>query len=291
MPAAPASPTPPASARLDSIDTLRGLVMVLMALDHARDFFHFGATHGIDPLDLDRTTPAIFFTRWITHFCAPTFVFLAGTGAFLSGARGKSKRELSWFLLTRGAWLVVLEWTFVQWAGWKFAFDLNRHLALVIWAIGWSMIALAALIHLPTWAVATFGLAMIASHNAFDAIEPSALGAFGPVWKILHAGGEVSLGHGQKIFAGYPLIPWIGVMAAGYGFGAWLQLDADTRRGRLWRLGAALVAGFVALRFSNLYGDAKHWSGQDSAMKTIFSFLDCKKYPPSLCYLLIGLFT
>ena len=280
---------PTTGARLDSIDTLRGFVMVLMALDHARDFFHFGATQGIDPLDLSSTTAPIFLTRWITHSCAPTFVFLAGTGAFLSGTRGKSPRELSWFLLTRGLWLVVLEVTYVQWAGWTFAMDLHVHFAWVIWAIGWSMIVLAALVHLPVWAIGSFGLAMIATHNAFDGVKSAALGAWAPVWQVLHEGGQLDLGHGHKLAAAYPLIPWIGVMAAGYAFGQLLVQDAATRRRRLLRIGFALTAGFVALRLSNLYGEAKPWAAQSDALKTVGSILDCTKYPPSLCYLLMTL--
>ena len=140
------------SSRLDSVDLLRGLVMVLMALDHTRDFFHTGAFQGIDPLDLSKTTVPLFFTRWITHFCAPVFVFLAGTGAFLSTTRSKSKRDLSWFLLTRGLWLVLLELTWIRWAGWNFGINLHEHWGIVIWAIGWSMVVLAALVHLPNWA-------------------------------------------------------------------------------------------------------------------------------------------
>ncbi|MEY2879018.1 MAG: hypothetical protein RLZZ15_1398 [Verrucomicrobiota bacterium] len=263
--------------------------MVLMALDHARDFFHFGAIHGFNPLDLATTTPALFLARWITHFCAPTFVFLAGAGAFLSGARGKSPAALSRFLLTRGVWLIVLEWTFVQWAGWTWAVDLHRHFALVIWAIGWSMIALAALVRLPTWAVATCGMAMIFLHNVLDGVRAERLGAWGPWWKILHAGGEVPLGGGHVIGAGYPLVPWVGVMAAGYGFGALLTRPDDERRRWLARLGLAACGAFLALRFSNLYGDAHPWAVQASPWQTAGAFLDCVKYPPSLCYLLMTL--
>jgi uncharacterized membrane protein len=289
----PADSTPtaslPAAPRLDSLDALRGLVMVLMALDHTRDFFHFSATHGLDPLDLRTTTPALFLTRWITHYCAPTFMFLAGAGAFLGSTRGKSKRTLSWFLLTRGTWLIVLEWTYVQWCGWTFALNWHLHFAWVLWALGWSMIALAALVHLPVRIVAGFGLVMIVTHNAFDGVKASALGAFGPLWQILHEGGEVALGGGHVIDAGYPLIPWIGVMAAGYGFGTWMLLAPEVRRRRLWCTGAVLVTAFAVLRVSNLYGDAHHWSVQSTALKTGLSMLDCVKYPPSLCYLLMTL--
>ncbi len=281
-------PAPPA-ARLDSIDALRGLVMVLMALDHTRDFFHFGATQGYDPLDYHHTTPALFFTRWITHFCAPTFIFLAGLGAFLSGARGKSRRELSWFLLTRGLWLVLLEITFVQWAGWSFALEWQIHYANVIWAIGWSMVALAALVHLPIRAVGAIGLVMIASHNVFDRVTPDSLGALAPLWRILHEGGRVELGGGHVIATGYPLVPWIGVMAAGYAFGPLLLHPTRTRHTFLLRLGFGLIAAFVVLRASNLYGDTRPWTGQSKPLQTLYAFLDCRKYPPSLCYLLMTL--
>lgn len=267
VPAAPTTPAPTPSPRLDSIDALRGLVMVLMALDHARDFFHAGAMHGLDPLDLKTTTPALFLTRWLTHYCAPTFMFLAGTGAFLSSSRGKSKRTLSWFLFTRGVWLIFLEWTF--------AFDWHVHFALVLWALGCSMIVLAALVRLPTNVVAFFGLTLITLHNACDGIKAASLGAFAPLWTVLHEGGQVGLGGGHTLLAAYPLIPWIGVMAAGYGFGAWLQRDPLTRPRRLWQLGAARTGAFVVLRFFNLYGNPRPWSAQPTALHTLFSFLDC----------------
>lgn len=289
---APAPPSPGAAplARLDSVDALRGLVMVLMALDHARDFFHFGATHGHDPLNLAHTTPALFFTRWITHYCAPTFIFLAGLGAFLSGTRGKSRGELSRFLVTRGLWLVFLEVTYVQWLGWTFAFNLHTHFALVIWAIGWSMIALAALVHLPVGTVTAIGLILIVGHNAFDGIKSASLGAWAPLWQILHEGGAVSIGKtGHTLAAGYPLVPWMGVMAVGYGLGPVLLRPALPRRTLLLRLGLALTAAFVVLRFTNLYGNPRPWSAQPDALPTLYSFLNCHKYPPSLCYLLMTL--
>jgi uncharacterized membrane protein len=262
--------------------------MVLMALDHTRDFFHAGALQGVDPLDLTHTTPAVFFTRWITHYCAPTFILLAGLGSFLSTGRGKSPRALSWFLLTRGLWLIALEWTFVQWAGWNFAFDLRHHNGAVLWAIGWSMVSLAALIHLPVRLVTAFGVILILGHNALDGIRAAQLGAWGPLWQVLHDGGPVKFA-GHVLYAAYPLVPWIGVMAAGYGLGAWLQAAPEKRRGRLIALGATLTIGFVLLRFSNVYGNPRPWSAQATPWQTVAAFLDCKKYPPSLCYLLMTL--
>src|SRR5882762_4730402 len=192
---------PPAASRLDSVDLLRGLVMVLMALDHTRDFFHVGAIQGLDPLDLTKTTVPLYFTRWITHFCAPVFVFLAGTGAFLSTTRGKTKPELSWFLLTRGLWLVLLELTWVRCFGWLFNVDYHFAMGIVIWAIGWSMVALAGLVFLPLRWVVTVGVVMIAGHNLFDYVKPEDLGSFSWMWKILHSGGEIELGGGFRFGA------------------------------------------------------------------------------------------
>ena len=284
---APPITSAPVAARLESIDLLRGLVMVLMALDHTRDFFHNGVYH-FEPLDLSRTTPAIFLTRWITHFCAPVFVFLAGTSAYLSRTRGKSKRQLSWFLFSRGVWLIVLEVTWVKCFGWTFAFDFSSVSLIVIWALGCSMIVLAGLIHLPTWAVAAFGLALIFGHNNFDGVKPEDLGGLGPLWRILHAGGEFEPVRGFHVIAGYPLVPWIGVMAVGYAMGQ-LMTQASERRRVLVILGASAVLLFVFLRLTRVYGEPNQWSRQSNPLLTLLSILDCRKYPPSLCYLLMTL--
>jgi len=277
------------SSRLDSVDLLRGFVMVLMALDHTRDFFHNGVYQGFDPLDLSKTTIPLYFTRWITHLCAPVFIFLAGTGAFLSTTRGKSKRDLSWFLFTRGLWLVLLELTWIRWAGWAFAINLHEHWGIVIWAIGWSMVVLAALVHLPNWAITTFGLVIIVGHNALDPLRPSDFGSFAWLWRILHEGGSFEVASGVRLGAGYPLLPWIGVMAAGYGFGTILLREPAARQRWLFRVGLNMVVVFFLLRFSNLYGDAKLWKSQPTGVLTLLSMLDCTKYPPSLCYLLMTL--
>jgi uncharacterized membrane protein len=262
------------------------MVMVLMALDHTRGFFsnvHFY------PLDLDQTNIPLFLTRWITHFCAPVFVFLAGTGAFLSTTRGKTKSELSWFLLTRGFWLVLLEVTVIRCLGWNFHFDFHSVGVAVIWAIGWSMIVLAALVHLPVWAIATFGVTMIVAHNAFDWVRPENLKEWSGVWRILHAGGEFEYASGHKLGVGYPLIPWIGVMAAGYALGPILMREPALRRRWLLTAGIGMTALFILIRGSNLYGDPHPWSQQKNAVFTVFSFIHCQKYPPSLCYLLMTL--
>jgi uncharacterized membrane protein len=275
----------PAVPRLDSVDMVRGVVMVLMALDHARDFFTIAR---FDPLDLSRTWPALFLTRWITHFCAPVFVFLAGTGAYLGAVRGKSRRELSWFLFTRGLWLVVLELTVVHF-GWTFQLHYGFLFLQVIWAIGVSMIVLAALVHLPTWAVTAFGVVLIAAHDLLDGVKPEAFGSLGWLWTVLHVQAPVRMPGGFEVFIAYPVLPWIGVLAAGYGFGALYRMDGARRRTTLRVLGAGMIGLFVALRFSNVYGDPVPWTPQRSGILTVLSFVNTQKYPPSLLFLLMTL--
>lgn len=281
--------TPPGTLpRLDSLDLLRGMIMILMALDHVRDFFSHDALF-FEPTDLTKTDGALFLTRWITHFCAPIFFFLAGTGAFLSQARGKSKRDLAWFLITRGLWLVFLELTVVRCLGWMFNFNYHVWLALVIWALGWSMVVLAGLIFLPRWAILAVAIAMIGGHNLLDSIRPETFGGFAWLWKILHVPGDVAVASGIKLEVGYPLIPWIGVMAAGYLFGELVRSQRPVRRKQILSLGIALTVAFVVLRAINIYGDPQTWSAQSSVLFTLFSFLNCEKYPPSLLYLLMTL--
>ena len=285
-PAARPLPARPGPARLDSIDLLRGVVMILMALDHVRDFF--SDRLFLDPADLKTTTPAVFLTRWVTHFCAPTFVFLAGAAAFLSGARGRPGAALSWFLFTRGLWLAFLEVT-VNRALWMFNYDLHHHGAGVFWAIGWSMVVLSALVYLPTPAVTLFGVAMVALHNVLDGLTADQVRLPGWLWVILHSPGDAPVAGGFTFGTGYCLVPWAGVMAAGYGFGALLRADRAVRRRRLFRLGAALTLCFIILRATNVYGDPQPWVRQPSALWTSLSFLNCTKYPPSLLYLLMTL--
>lgn len=259
--------------------------MVLMALDHVRDFF---SNVIIDPVDLEKTWPALFLTRWITHYCAPTFLFLAGTGAFFAGTR-RTKPELCRFLWTRGLWLVFLELTWVRF-GWRWELRLDEfNGGSVIWAIGWSMVCLSALIFLPVKFVGGFGVAMIVLHNAFDRVAPESFGGLSWLWRVLHAGGMFKVPWGGEFSAGYPLIPWIGVMAAGYAFGTIFAWEAGKRRRFLMLSGMGLVMGFVLLRATNLYGDASPWSRQKDFAFTIFSFLNCTKYPPSLMYLMMTL--
>jgi uncharacterized membrane protein len=276
--------------RLDSVDLLRGLVIVIMALDHARDFF---TPLQIDPTgstDLSQAAASLFFTRWITHFCAPVFVFLAGTSAFLYQARGRSRAEVSRFLLTRGIWLVVLELTVVRWA-WDFNFNYTTEMLFVqvIWVIGVSMIVLAGLIYLPLRAVAAVGIAMILGHNLLDGITPQSLGDWGPLWTILHVQAAIPLGGGQVFVVVYPMIPWIGVMAAGYAFGTLLLRPEQERRRRLLLLGVGLTLAFLVIRAVNVYGDPAPWTVREAAGRTVLSFLNTTKYPPSLQFLLMTL--
>ena len=285
--------------RIDSIDLLRGLVMVVMMLDHTRDFMH-SAAFQFDPTDLTRTNVALFFTRWITHYCAPVFVFLAGTGAYLQFARGKSKRDLSRFLITRGLWLIVLEFTLVR-LGATFSLD-YRFLGMmqVIWVIGVSMIVLAGLIHLPLRVVAVFAVAMIALHNLLDRVHVqgwqgpgTAVPSYGTkLFIILHQPFEpfpIVGWPSPVVFVLYPLVPWLGVMAAGYAFGVIYQWDAARRRHLLLRLGGATTLLYIIVRAINLYGDPSPWSQQSTMLFTVLSFLNTTKYPPSLLFLLMTL--
>jgi uncharacterized membrane protein len=271
--------------RLESVDLLRGWIMIIMALDHVRDFFHSDALH-FNPTDPTQTYPALFFTRWITHFCAPLFFFLAGTGAFLSLGRGRKKKDLAYFLVTRGLWLVFLELTLVSF-GWTFRIDPHNMAGQVIWALGWAMVALAALIYLPVQGVTAFALVMICGHNLLDGIKPEAFGSFAWFWMILHVQDGFRVGPDSSFFVVYPLIPWIGVMAAGYAFGSILGKERPARRRSVLWLGIAVTVSFVILRAANIYGDPHPWSVQKNGLYTLMSFLNCAKYPPSLLYLLM----
>jgi uncharacterized membrane protein len=270
-------------ARLKSIDLLRGLVMVVMALDHTRDFFAAGGPNPRDVAD-----PALFLTRWVTHFCAPTFILLAGISAFLYGRRLRHAGELSRYLATRGLWLVLIEFTVVGFA-WRFSFHFNHFVAQVIFAIGASMIVLAGLVQLPRWAIATLGLVMIAGHNLFDGVKAAQFGAAAPLWDFLHQPAHLQLAPGVDLVVLYPLIPWIGVMAAGYALGPVFTREGAARVRTLFALGVALTAGFILLRATNLYGDPAPWAVQTGPLATVLSFLNCEKYPPSLLYLMMTL--
>ena len=257
--------------------------MVLMALDHTRDFF---ASGGPNPRDL--ADPALFLTRWVTHFCAPIFIFLAGVSAYLYGRRSRSVGEVSWLLLTRGLWLVLIEFTVMRFC-WTFSFHIHFFVLQVIWVIGASMIVLAGLVHLPRWVIATIGLAMIAGHNLLDHIRDEDLGSVAWLWKLLHQPGPIEIGPQITLFVLYTVVPWSGVMAAGYALGPVFGLEPTRRRSFLLTAGIAVTAAFVVLRATNLYGDPTAWSMQSSFFGTLLSFINCEKYPPSLLFLMMTL--
>jgi uncharacterized membrane protein len=273
--------------RIQSVDALRGLVMIIMALDHVRDFVNAQA-RLFQPEDLARTTAALFFTRWITHFCAPVFMFTAGLGAFFWMSRGRTKAELSRFLWTRGLWLVVLELTVL-----RLAMNLDPFSGLVLlsilWALGWCMVALGFLARLPLRVLAVISVASIALHNLFDGVQAARFGGAAWVWNIVHQQGIFRAGSLFALVA-YPLVPWIFVMSAGYCFGAVFLLEPPRRRQWMARAGLALTLAFLAIRWLNIYGDPAPWASQPSgAVMTVVSFLRCTKYPPSLDFLLMTL--
>jgi len=267
------------AGRVAAIDVLRGLVVVLMAIDHVRVF---SAVPAGGP------SPGVFFTRWITHFVAPVFVFLAGTAAYLYGRKVGDKGTLAKFLATRGLLLVLLELTVIR-ISWTFNLDYGTYmLAGVIWVIGWSMVALAALAFLPTKAVAGFGLVMIFGHNLIPWVETDNW-----LLKLLYYGGDIKLGAnggGPSLVILYTLIPWVGVMAAGYAFGAVYEMDPARRQRLVFKLGAAAVALFVVLRVVSVYGDPSTWIPNPvDTWATVRTFLSTAKYPASLQFLLMTL--
>lgn len=278
---------PTSRTRVQSLDILRGAVMIIMALDHVRDFFHEQAFLD-DPLNMASTTPALFFTRWITHFCAPVFVFLAGTSAFLSGQRRTSK-DLSRFLITRGLWLVLVEMVIITFG---LTFDPLYHIIVlqVIWAIGMSMIILGILVRFPFVVVLAFGLIVVFLHNLLDYPEAERGGQVGTLWNILHISRFfiVPLGDSRALLFVYAFLPWAGLMALGYCFGAFYKngFSAAKRKKILLYLGFGIIILFVILRFINEYGNPSQWSTQPrGTLYSILSFLNANKYPPSLMYL------
>jgi uncharacterized membrane protein len=239
-------------------------------------------------IDVVKAGAPLFLTRWITHFCAPVFVLLAGTAAFFQAARGKTPQDLSKFLLTRGLWLVFLELTVIR-LGWLFDVSYAFAFLQVIWAIGWSMVVLAALVRLPVRVVGGIGIAMIALHNLLDGISADQLGRWGSLWAILHESKLLQIAPGHAVFIVYPLVPWIGVMAAGYALGAFVDVDAAVRKRRLLQIGTACTVGFVLVRGLNVYGDPSPRVVYGDLLPTVLSFLNCNKYPPSLSFLLMTL--
>lgn len=309
--------------RIYSVDFLRGVVMMIMLLDHTRDFVHHNGMMS-DPTDPMTTSVPLFFTRWITHFCAPVFVFLSGVSIYLQRMNGKSKRELSWFLFTRGVWLVILEFTVIRFLV-NFNVDYGSFIGMaqVIWVIGVSMIVMAALIYLPVAIVGAFGVTLIVFHNLLDVyrlppdiVFGGATNSMQKLWIVLHQQGLIQIG-GSVLFVAYPLIPWVGVMAAGYALGTIYGWESERRRRFLIGLGLAATICFVAIRLTNVYGDPGTWTmrtafvekveaaratGADNAPPaepreprltepafSILSVLNTQKYPPSLLYLLMTL--
>ena len=282
----------PRGKRIKSIDMLRGLVMIIMALDHVRDYFHYDAFY-FDPTDLGQTNTALFITRFVTHFCAPVFVFLAGTSAFFVGQR-KTKKFLSAWLLKRGLWLIFAEMTLIKLA-WTFNLDYSAIIFQVIWVLGLGMLFLAFFIHLPKKLGIVLCLLVIFGHNLLDVYNPAdpftpSTGFGQGFWRFLHVFGLVPMGSTMTLVA-YPAIPWIFVMPLGYYFGDLYKADvpAAYRIKKLWVIGLTTTVLFIVLRFSNLYGDPFHWSAQEDFSFTILSFLNVMKYPPSLLFLLVTL--
>lgn len=273
----------PHGVRLPAIDRMRGLVILLMALDHVRDFFSADALH-FDPTDLARTYPALFLTRFVTHYCAPTFVLLAGASAFLHGTKLDGRWALARFLLTRGVWLILLDIVVVSpiWGLELGSFDLGT-----LWAIGFSMIVLAGLLWLPPRGVLLVGALILLGHNLLDHVQASEFGNWGPLWNILHEPGALPFGLRGEV--SYPVLPWIGIMALGYGLGYVFLEPAAQRQRQLKLLGIASIALFLLLRGTNLYGDPRPWNAQGDGVMTALSVLNVTKYPPSLLYALVTL--
>jgi len=268
--------------RFEALDVLRGLTMVIMALDHSRDFLALGYVFS-KPLDIELTTFSVFITRWITHFAAPTFMFLAGIGLYFASRR-RTKDELAFLAFSRGLWLIFLELTLVGFF-WTFSPDFFTHPKVaVLFAIGVSMIAMAGLVYLPKYMIAIIAFALIFGHNAFDGVHAEDLGQFSWVWHLLHEPGMIHL-FGLDIRVIYPFIPWIGVMAAGYLFGPVVSFEKERRKKIFLKLGLSLLVLGTLLRVSNLYGDANQFEIYNTLSMTVMSFLNVVKYPPSLIYL------
>lgn len=276
--------------RIQSIDILRGAIMLIMAIDHTRDYFHIAGSVN-DPTNLATTTPILFFTRWITHFCAPTFVFLSGVSAYLAGTR-RTKGELSGFLIKRGLWLVLVEVVFIT-----FALTLNPFFNVfglqVIWAIGLSMILLGLMVRLPLRVIGAIGIIIIVGHDMLTNIKLPPNSAEDVLMKIFFTarGTVLALDKSHFIFALYAVIPWTGVMLLGYAFGSLYQTryKPENRKTMLLIFSGVMFFVFLALRFINVYGDPAPWSAQKTGVFTFLSFINVSKYPPSLEYCLLTL--
>jgi uncharacterized membrane protein len=276
-----------AGKRIQSIDLLRGVVILLMALDHVRMYFGYG-TWNAEPTNLAATTPQLFLTRWITHFCAPVFVFLSGTSAYLFAIKKSNTKETSRFLLTRGLWLIVSELVIVNFA-WTFDKSYSFRILQVIWAIGISMIALSVLVYLPNKFILGVGIIIVFAHNLLDGINVNGNSFIDLLWYTLLQPKFLILDSGNIINFVYPVLPWIGLMALGYVTGAFYTLDYDPIKRRQWLLwiGTSATILFIFLRGFNLYGETKSWSDQSSSIYSVLSILNTSKYPPSLQFLLM----
>ncbi len=275
-------------SRIQSIDLLRGLVMVIMALDHCRDFLHFDSVNGADPLDFKTTSTGLFLTRWITHYCAPIFVFLAGTSIYFVSKR-RSLKAVSGFLITRGLWLIVLEVTIIYY-GWVGNLNFAFVGLFVIWALGCGMLFMAGLVHLPKNILLVLGILLVFGHNLLDRFDGQVTEtAGGFLWSVFHVPHVFSIDSAHNLFIGYPLLPWIGIMILGYVFGQLYnaEISFEKRRKTLIQLGLGSIGLFILLRSGNFYGDAHHWQTQSTGIFSLLSFVDTTKYPPSLLYALM----
>jgi uncharacterized membrane protein len=273
-----------ARLRLDAVDFVRGLVMILMVLDHTRDFAHRGGMFA-DPLDPATTTPILYLTRWITHLCAPTFVLLAGLGVGLRRIRGATSADNAWFLFTRGLWLIAMELVVMR---------------VLIWAIGVSMVLLSAIVRLPLAAIGTNGAVIVLGHNLLDGIRvpfwfpgtpepPPTLG--GILWMLVHQSGFYPLGgpHGPVVFDRYPVLPWFGLLCVGYVLAEAYRWESARRVRFLATSAVVMLGAFLVLRTFNIYGNPSHWAPQPTAMQSAMAFMNVEKYPPSLAYVLVTL--
>ncbi len=271
--------------RITSIDMMRGIVMIIMALDHTREFFHVDAQLA-NPTDLSQTTTILFFTRWITHFCAPTFVFLSGLSAGLSLKR-KTKKELSWFLFTRGFWLVIIEVVVM-----RFGFTFNLYYDViffeVIYTLGASMMVLSLLVYLPQKIVLGIGLVLIFGHDALNSIQLTPQDSGYTLWTLLQRPGFVGFDETHGAFVSYPLIPWLGIMLAGFGVAKLYTNYTTERRENILRYsGLTAIALFIIIRFTNVLAPLDAWSVQENAWFTFLSFINCTKYPVTLLFTLM----
>jgi uncharacterized membrane protein len=273
--------------RIESIDFLRGLVIILMALDHVRMYFGYGTWYA-EPTNLGTTTPLLFLTRWITHFCAPVFVFLAGTSAFLYGEQRVNVKETARYLFTRGIWLILAELVIVNFA-WTFDLTYSLRILQVIWAIGIGMLALSALVFLPQVWILVIGLILVFGHNLLDHVSVQGSSAQDLIWYVLHQPKAVFIDSNHVINFVYPVLPWIGLMAVGYVSGTLYGKDFPVGQRKRWLLTVGIFATllFIFLRGFNLYGEPHPWQIRDSPVFSLMSFLNTTKYPPSLHFLLM----